>query len=69
MGSDSHGVNEILDRLHDTAEGEQKVSIGDIVDALGERGYGPLLFVPALIDISPIEASRHCRRSLRSLWP
>ena len=54
MGTDGHGVNEILDRLHETAEGESKVSIGDVVDALGDRGYGPLLFVPALIDISPI---------------
>lgn len=54
MDTGSHGVNEILDRLRDTAEGEQKVWIGHIVDALGDRGYGPLLFVPALIDISPI---------------
>lgn len=30
-----------------------KVSIGDIMDALSEKGFGPLLFAPALIAIMP----------------
>ncbi len=54
MGDDAHAVNEILDRLRRAAEEGARVSVGDVVDALGDRGYGPLLFVPALIDISPI---------------
>lgn len=54
MGTDSHKVDEILDYLRETAEGGDDVSVGDVVAASGDRGYGPLLFVPALIDISPI---------------
>lgn len=54
MGSDTYKLNEILDGLRQTAESKDEVSVGDAVEMLGERGYGPLLFVPALIEISPI---------------
>ncbi|TNC66628.1 exopolysaccharide biosynthesis protein [Rubellimicrobium roseum] len=52
--ADEKGVEQALDRLHETGEDKDKVSVGDVVEALGDRGYGPLLFVPALIEISPI---------------
>jgi hypothetical protein len=39
MGTGSHGVNGILDRLREAAEGEAKVSIEGLVDALGDRDY------------------------------
>ena len=54
MASGNHAVEDILEKLEKTAGEKEHVSVGDIVEALGGRGYGPLLFVPALIEISPI---------------
>jgi hypothetical protein len=52
--NDDHAVEDILDELEGKADGQDHVSVGDTLEALGERGYGPLIFVPALIEISPI---------------
>lgn len=52
--SDPHSVGEILDSLQQLAKRERSVSIGDIVEAFGNRSYGPFLIVPALIELSPI---------------
>ena len=49
-----HSVGDILDRLRQLADTRDKVSIGDILDCIGDRSYGPALLVPALIEISPI---------------
>jgi hypothetical protein len=54
MAEKSRAVEDILDRLHEAAEKEGKVSVDDIVAVLGDRGWGPFLFVPAIIEISPI---------------
>jgi hypothetical protein len=54
MSGRSRAVEEILDRLHEEAERAGKVSVGDTVAALSNRGWGPFLFVPAIIEISPI---------------
>lgn len=50
----SDAVERILDRLHQTAEAHGRVTVGHMVEALGDRGWGPFLFVPALLEISPI---------------
>lgn len=49
-----HSVGEILDRLRGLADRQDKVSIGDVLDAIGDRSYGPALMIPALLEISPI---------------
>lgn len=54
MASGDKAVEDILDHLEETADAQNRVSVGDAVEALGGRGYGPFLFVPALIEISPI---------------
>jgi hypothetical protein len=56
MTGRTRAVEEVLDRLGETAEEEGRVSIDDVVSTLGDRGWGPFLFVPALIEISPIGA-------------
>jgi len=33
-----------------------RVSVGDLMDAIGERSFGPLLLVPSLIAVSPVGA-------------
>lgn len=55
MPHKSHAVEDVLDELkHAARSGQSSVSVGDAVEAIGHRGYGPLLFVPALIAITPV---------------
>ncbi|WP_341212303.1 exopolysaccharide biosynthesis protein [uncultured Limimaricola sp.] len=54
MGRESHAVEDILDRLEQEGRDDDRATVGDVTDALGDRGFGPFLFVPALIEISPI---------------
>ncbi|GMM92265.1 exopolysaccharide biosynthesis protein [Qipengyuania sp. MTN3-11] len=49
-----HSVCNILGKLRELADAQNKVSIGDVLDAIGDRSYGPALMLPALIEISPI---------------
>lgn len=54
--SDIHSASDILDRLGDLAKKEDKVPIGDVVEAMGARSFGPFIMLPALIEISPLGA-------------
>jgi len=49
-----HSVADILDDLEELAEGNEQVSIADTIEAFGERSWGPLIMVPALLEITPI---------------
>ena len=49
-------ATEIVDRLRARAEDSRRLSIGEVADTIGSRGYGPFLFVPALVEISPLGA-------------
>ena len=51
-----HSTCDILDKLRELADRQDKVKIGDVVEAIGKRSFAPFLMVPALIDISPIGA-------------
>ncbi|MCH2459099.1 MAG: exopolysaccharide biosynthesis protein [Henriciella sp.] len=44
----------ILDQLEERAGACENVTIGDMMDALGNRSYGPFLMIPALIGITPV---------------
>ncbi len=46
-------LNAILRTLQE-AGASDRVSIGDLTDALGSRSFGPLLLVPSLILITPL---------------
>jgi hypothetical protein len=52
---DPHSVAGILARLAALA-GDTRVSVGTLVDALGQRTYGPLLFTIGVIALSPLGA-------------
>lgn len=54
MADDPHSVSDILGAINDLADQRDEVSVGDVVEALGSRGFGPFLIVIPLIDISPI---------------
>lgn len=55
-GNDPHSVGEVLDRLKELGEtaGEDKAKLGDMLEALGSRAYGPFFILFPLIDISPV---------------
>ncbi len=54
MSRQSDAIEAVLDRLDQLAGDDGHPSVGGAVEAMGDRGWGPLLFVPALIEISPI---------------
>lgn len=54
--SAASSFSRILDALERLASQGDTVRIGEVADALGPRGYGPFLLVPALFEISPIGA-------------
>ncbi|MEB8387714.1 exopolysaccharide biosynthesis protein [Rhodobacteraceae bacterium KMM 6894] len=49
-----HKAQEMTDQIADQAHGHDHVCVGDMIEALGHRGFGPLLFVPAMIELTPI---------------
>lgn len=50
QGEELQGLVDGLIRL---GQEQEKVSVADIQDEIGQRSFGPFLFVPALIEISP----------------
>lgn len=54
MIRNGHKVEKILESLLRTSRDEGEVSVGHMIEAMGDRGWGPLLFAPAMIEISPI---------------
>lgn len=54
MSDEPRSVGDILDRLKEIAEKEDKVSLGDVAEAFGSRSYGPFLMVPAIIEQTPV---------------
>lgn len=47
-------LTQVLDRLEESAEGEEKVTIDAMLDSVGRRSFGPLILVPGLIAMSPL---------------
>ena len=53
---DPQSVGDVLDRLQELGEqaGDDKVRLGDMLEAMGHRAYGPFLIVLPMIEISPV---------------
>ncbi|QYX56482.1 exopolysaccharide biosynthesis protein [Roseovarius sp. SCSIO 43702] len=52
--SDKNDATDLVDAVEDLAGDEGEVSVRDMVEAIGHRGFGPLIFVPALVVVSPL---------------
>lgn len=50
--SSEHSLTAVLEQLEPNEDAD-KISIGDIMDSLNSKGFGPLIFAPALIAIMP----------------
>jgi len=53
-GHDS--IASILDDVEQAAEQQGEVSVGQIVESIGHRAFGPLITVPAMLVLSPLGA-------------
>lgn len=56
-----HDLEDVIDHLialahRNGALTNGRVSVADLMDAIGERSFGPLLLVPSLIAVSPVGA-------------
>jgi hypothetical protein len=47
-------LQEMLDRISESADDEGRVSLGKIVESVGNRSFGPLLLMVGVIAASPI---------------
>ena len=56
MGKLPQRLTDVLDRVQECANNSSdcRVSVQNVHTAIGEKGFGPLLFVPALIELTPI---------------
>lgn len=54
MKLENGALTEVVDELEAASEGGETVSVGHLIDALGERGYGPALAILPLIELTPI---------------
>jgi hypothetical protein len=47
-------LEQVIDGIIDLGKDQDRVHVSDIQDSFGQRSFGPFLFVPAIIEISPI---------------
>jgi len=48
------GLEQVIDGIVELGSKQDRVAISEIQDSLGKRSFGPFLFVPAIIEISPV---------------
>ncbi|MEX2049151.1 MAG: exopolysaccharide biosynthesis protein [Gemmatimonadota bacterium] len=53
MPEELDGMNQLLDRIEEAASGE-RVSIGEVLDVLGRRSFGPILTFGGLLILMPV---------------
>lgn len=54
MPHEPQNVEEAIESLEHLADRKDKVTIGDMLDEFGERSFGPILIIIALLDILPV---------------
>ena len=54
MAEDSTALTDVVDELKDASQGKDTVEVGQLIDALDQRGYGPALAVIPLMELTPL---------------
>jgi hypothetical protein len=49
-----HSLEQVVSRIEDAEEGNERVTMRQILHSLGSRSFAPLMLVPALVVISPV---------------
>ncbi len=47
-------LQELLNRIHEISQKDEDVSVGEIIEMVGDRSYGPLLLIAGLLTLAPI---------------
>ena len=47
-------LERVLDALLQLGQTKEKVTVADVQEEIGQRSFGPFLFVPAVLEISPL---------------
>lgn len=53
-GKEPESVKDVLGELDELAATHDNVCIGDVLDDFGGRSFGPLIMLPALLELSPV---------------
>lgn len=53
MEDSPKNLNDLLDKVHDTAEDGEKVTLDEIMDAIGRRSFGPILLLAGVFVSAP----------------
>lgn len=56
MSESVESMDGVIQTLTNSAENSQGVSVGEVMEAIGHRGYAPFLIAPSLVAISPLGA-------------
>lgn len=54
MSGEITNLEQMLERIYETADKETEISLGMLVEAVGSRSFGPLLLLAGIIMMSPI---------------
>lgn len=49
-----NGAVKLVQEIAELARNGRVVTLGQVTDALGARGFGPLIFLPAMVELTPI---------------
>ncbi len=52
--NDPENLEQLFDRLRTATEHQERVSVADLFQAVGERSFGPVVFVAGLIVVAPL---------------
>lgn len=47
-------LEDVINRVIQLGQDKGEVAVGEIQQAIGQRSFGPFLFVPAIIELSPV---------------
>lgn len=51
---DPVSLTELLDRLRSGTDGQAQVSVGDVLNTVGERSFGPVVLIAGVITVAPL---------------
>ena len=51
---EKHPLERVIESIVELGKKQEKVTVSDIQEKVGQRSFGPFLFVPALLEISPL---------------
>lgn len=50
----AHPIENVVEQVASAGDGGESVSVADLLRAIGDRSFGPLLLVPGLMVVSPL---------------